>query len=203
MDNFAVFLTASVILWVTPGQDTMYILARSIAQGRLAGVISALGIGTGGLTHAFLAVAGISVLILTSPVLFLIVKTVGGLYLVYLGVSAILSASTMREEREEKPAGLVAVYFQGVMTNILNPKVALFFIAFLPQFVDSKAATISLAVLGVTFVVGGTAWCLIISVFASSVSPFFVRSSKIQRWIGRISGAVYIGLGLKVLRAKV
>lgn len=203
MENYWLFLTASFLLWVTPGQDTIYIIARSMGQGRLAGVVSALGIGTGGLVHAALATAGISIIVLTSPFLFLLVKVAGGLYLVYLGLNALLSKPTRRDAPGIKNAKLARIYSQGVVTNVLNPKVALFFIAFLPQFISSSDATGSLIVLGATFVAGGTTWCLIVALISSSLSSALTRSNIIHKYLGRLSGAVYIGLGINVLRAKV
>jgi threonine/homoserine/homoserine lactone efflux protein len=203
LENYGLFLMTSFLLWITPGQDTLYIIARSISQGRFAGIVSALGIGTGGLVHAALAIAGISVIILTSPTLFMLVKISGGLYLIYLGISALLSnqESTMVGAIED--VALMKIYAQGVVTNILNPKVALFFIAFLPQFISSSGSTASLMVLGVTFVIGGTIWCLIVAYFASSFSLILSQHNSVKKWFSNLSGAVYIGLGVNILRAKV
>lgn len=203
MENYWLFLTASFLLWITPGQDTIYIVARSIGQGRLAGIVSALGIGTGGLVHAALATAGISIVILTSPLLFLLVKIAGGLYLVYLGANMLLSKPAEKGALSIQHTKLSKIYSQGVITNVLNPKVALFFIAFLPQFVSSNENTISLITLGATFVIGGTVWCLIVALFSASLCSTFIQSNGVRYWFGRLSGAVYIGLGINVLRAKV
>lgn len=203
VESYGLFLAASFILWITPGQDTIYIIARSISQGRLAGIVSALGVGTGGLVHAALATAGVSVIILTSPVLFLLVKTIGGLYLVYLGLSSLFSKSGEKGTLAVENTRLTKIYSQGVITNVLNPKVALFFIAFLPQFVSSGEITTSLLFLGITFVIGGTAWCLIVACFAFSFSSMLGQSNTTQRWFGKLTGVVYIGLGINVLRAKV
>jgi threonine/homoserine/homoserine lactone efflux protein len=203
MESYGLFLAASFLLWITPGQDTIYIIARSISQGRLAGVVSALGIGTGSLVHATLAAAGISIIILTSPILFLLVKVSGGLYLLYLGASSLLSKSDEKGALTLQHTKLTKIYSQGVITNVLNPKMALFFIAFLPQFISSSETSAGLVFLGATFVIGGTAWCLIIALFASYLSSTLGYNNTIQYWLGKISGAVYIGLGINVLRAKV
>ena len=202
MESYGLFLAASFLLWITPGQDTIYIIARSISQGRLAGIVSALGVGTGGLVHAALATAGVSIIVLTSPILFLLVKTIGGFYLVYLGLNSLFSKSAANDALDVESTKLTKIYSQGVITNVLNPKVALFFIAFLPQFVSSSAITSSLLFLGFTFVAGGTAWCLIVACFASSFSSMLGQSNTIQGWFGKLTGAVYIGLGINVLRAK-
>jgi threonine/homoserine/homoserine lactone efflux protein len=203
LENYGLFLMASFVLWITPGQDTLYIIARSVSQGRFAGIVSALGIGTGGLVHAALAIAGISVIILTSPTLFMLVKISGGLYLIYLGISALLSNQESTMVRAIEDVALMKIYAQGVVTNILNPKVALFFIAFLPQFISSSGSTASLMVLGVTFVIGGTIWCLIVAYFASSFSLILSQRNSVKKWFSNLSGAVYIGLGVNILRAKV
>ena len=203
LESYGLFLAASFLLWITPGQDTIYIIARSISQGRMAGIVSALGVGTGAFIHAILATAGVSIIILTSPFLFLLVKTIGGLYLIYLGLNALFSQSTLNSDTKIENTKLIKIYSQGVITNVLNPKVALFFIAFLPQFANVNAITSSLLFLGFSFVVGGTIWCLIIACFASSFSSIIRQSNTIQNCIGKITGVVYIGLGLNVLRAKV
>lgn len=202
MNDLAIFLVASFFLWITPGQDTIYIVARSISQGRLVGVVSSLGIGTGSLVHSGLAAAGISLVILTSPLLFLFIKVSGCLYLVYLGISAICSNSNQKVSLSIEHKSLSGIYAQGVATNLLNPKVALFFIAFLPQFASSDGAKLNLLFLGATFVVGGTVWCLMVAYFASSFSEFLSDSKIISKWFGKMSGAIYIGLGLNILRAK-
>ncbi len=203
LEIYITFLSASFLLWITPGQDTMYIIARSISQGKLAGIVSALGIGTGGLVHALLATAGVSIIILTSPILFLMMKVVGGLYLIYLGISTLFLKSKIKANESMKDSKFSKIYMQGVLTNILNPKVALFFIAFLPQFLNTSTDTKSILFLGLSFVIGGTIWCLIVAWFASSFSLKLRQSSSIQTWFTKISAFVYIALGLKVLQAKV
>lgn len=202
IESYLVFLAASFLLWITPGQDNIYIIARSIGQGRSAGVVSAFGIGTGGLVHASLATAGISLIILTSPLLFFLVKILGGLYLVYLGMAALLSSSRNDGALALGKEKLSKIYYQGVVTNILNPKVALFFIAFLPQFVGTEAPISNLVLLGLTFVTGGTAWCILLAYFASSLAGLLGQSHVVKNWITKLSGAIYIALGLSVLRAK-
>ncbi|GAA6140104.1 LysE family translocator [Arenicella sp. 4NH20-0111] len=202
IESYGLFLAASFLLWITPGQDTLYIIARSVAQGRMAGVVSVLGISTGALFHAGLAIAGVSLIILTSPVLFLMIKIVGGLYLIYLGVSTLMSESSLPTSTNLETTKLRKIYSQGVITNVLNPKVALFFIAFLPQFADVNSVSASLLFLAFTFVLGGTIWCLLVACFASSFSTTIRNSNLAQHWINRVTGGVYIALGLNVLRAK-
>ncbi|MFL0811437.1 MAG: LysE family translocator [Agarilytica sp.] len=202
IENYLIFLTASFILWVTPGQDTIYIIARSLSQGRAAGVVSVLGIGTGALFHAGLAIAGVSLVLLASPVLFLTVKVLGGGFLVYLGFRMLLASSKQEQKLEPPKSKLLNIYVQGVITNVLNPKVAIFFIAFLPQFVTLNNAAYQLVVFGLTFVVGGVAWCLLVVIFASKVSSSVITNSFFISLIKKISGVTYLGLGINVLRAK-
>ena len=202
MENYWIFLTASFLLWITPGQDTIYIITRSISQGRAAGFASALGIGTGSIVHAALSIAGVSVIILTSPILFMLVKILGGLYLIYLGLSALCSKAIAKNLETLRSEPFSRIYSQGVLTNILNPKVALFFIAFLPQFVGVDAPLTDLFILGLSFVIGGTMWCLVLAYFAATVAKMLGQSSRIKAWFNKLSGVVYITLGLNVLRIK-
>ena len=203
LETYIAFLLASSLLWITPGQDTIYIIARSISQGRLAGIVSALGISTGALGHAVLASTGVSLIILTSPILFLTIKVLGGVYLIYLGVLTLFSKSQIASDKITNDLKLSKIYMQGVLTNILNPKVALFFIAFLPQFLNTSTNSKSILFLGLSFVIGGTIWCLIVAWFASSFSLKLKQSSSVQAWFNKISAFVYIALGLKVLQTKI
>jgi threonine/homoserine/homoserine lactone efflux protein len=151
------FILASLLLWITPGPDTMYILARSIAQGLRAGVMSAFGIGCGILIHTAFAAFGLSALVATSAAAFRLVKLAGAGYLVYLGVQALRASGTLSTP-EIAAAGLGRIFRQGILTNALNPKVAIFFLAFLPQFVDPTAGLgpVPFLLLGGVFVFGGT-----------------------------------------------
>jgi threonine/homoserine/homoserine lactone efflux protein len=202
--DFPTFLVASFLLWLTPGPDTMYILARSIVQGRRAGVLSALGIGSGLLIHTLFAAVGLSAILATSAWAFTAVKVAGAAYLIYLGLRAL--------RRKVGPLATPAVsavsgwwvYRQGILSNTLNPKVALFFLAFLPQFVDPAAGfgPIPFLFLGAVFVVGGTLWSLGQAVCAASATQMIRRNAAVLGWLERVSGLVYIGLGLNLLRSK-
>jgi threonine/homoserine/homoserine lactone efflux protein len=198
------FLAASFLLWLTPGPDTMYILARSIAQGRRAGVMSALGIGSGLLIHTFLAAFGLSAILAASAWAFVAVKTAGAVYLVYLGVPALLRKVGRPGAPDLSPIGSWRMYRQGVVTNTLNPKVAIFFLAFLPQFVDPAAGRgpIPFLFLGALFVMGGTLWCLGQAVCAASATRMIRSNPALLGWLERLSGCVYIVLGLNLLRTR-
>lgn len=198
------FLAASVLLWLTPGPDTMYILARSVAQGRRAGVMSALGIGSGLLIHTLLAAFGLSAILATSAWAFAVVKTAGAAYLIYLGLQAFGRMGGTLGAPDLSPVGNWRVYRQGVVSNTLNPKVAIFFLALLPQFVDPAAGLgpMPFVFLGAVFVVGGTLWSLGQAVCAASFTQTIRRNPALLRWLQRLSGCVYITLGLSLLRSK-
>src|SRR5882672_10301122 len=198
------FVAASFLLWLTPGPDTMYILARSIALGRRAGVMSALGIGSGLLIHTLLAAVGLSAILAASAWAFAVVKTAGALYLIYLGVQALRKKVGSLDAPDLAPAGSWLVYRQGVVSNTLNPKVAIFFLAFLPQFVGPAGAhgPLPFLFLGAIFVVGGTCWSLGLAVCAASATRAIRRNPSVLGWLERLAGCVYIALGLNLLRSK-
>ncbi len=162
------FLLASFLLWIAPGPDTMYILVWSIAQGRRAGAMSALGIGCGILLHTALAAFGLSALLAASAPAFSLLKLAGAAYLLYLGIQA-LRATGRLATPEVAAATPGRIFRQGVLTNALNPKVAIFFLAFLPQFVDpgARLGPLPFLLLGGLFVFGGTLWCLCLAVGAA------------------------------------
>ena len=197
------FLLASFLLWITPGPDTMYILARSIAQGMRAGALSAMGIGCGVLIHTAFAAFGLSALLATSASAFHVVKLAGAAYLIYLGIRA-LRASGKLATPEVAATSPGRIFRQGVLTNALNPKVAIFFLAFLPQFVDPAAGLgpVPFLVLGGLFVSGGTIWCLGLAVGAARATRAIRRNAGLMVWLERLSGCIYIGLGLNLLRSR-
>jgi threonine/homoserine/homoserine lactone efflux protein len=198
------FLVASFLLWLTPGPDTMYILGRSIAQGRRAGVVSALGIGSGLLVHTLLAGFGLSAILATSAWAFAAVKTTGAAYLVYLGLKTLRKKSGPLATEGPNAVSSWRVYREAVLCNTLNPKVAIFFLALLPQFVDPAAGLgpMPFLFLGAIFVVGGTFWCLGQVTCAASATRTIRRNPTLLRWLERLSGCVYIALGLHLLRSK-
>jgi threonine/homoserine/homoserine lactone efflux protein len=198
------FLVASFLLWLTPGPDTMYILTRSISQGRRAGVMSALGIGSGLLIHTLLAAFGLSAILATSAWAFALVKVAGAAYLLYLGLQALCRRPGILNAPDLRPASGWRVYREGVVSNTLNPKVAVFFLALLPQFVEPATGLgpVPFVFLGAIFVVGGTLWSLGQAVCAASATRTIRRNPAFLRWLERLSGCVYIGLGLHLLRSR-
>jgi threonine/homoserine/homoserine lactone efflux protein len=197
------FLLASFLLWITPGPDTMYILARSVAQGTRAGILSALGIGGGILIHTTSAALGLSALLATSAAAFHILKFAGAAYLLYLGVRALRSRADL-DTPQLAAAGPGRIFRQGILTNALNPKVAVFFLAFLPQFVDPAAGLgpVPFLLLGGVFVSGGTLWCLGLAAVAGRATRAIRRNPRVMTGLERLSGGIYIGLGLNLLRSQ-
>jgi threonine/homoserine/homoserine lactone efflux protein len=199
--DFGLFIVASILLNLTPGPDTAYILGRSIAHGRRAGVASALGIGVGSIFHTGAAAFGLSAFLATSAWAFSTVKLAGAAYLIFLGLRALLQ----REHGLRVPAKVeqidhVAAFRQGILTNVLNPKVALFFLAFLPQFIDSATPSKMAAflVLGLTFVTTGTLWCLVLAWFAAAFSMQLRGNATVAAMVNRIVGSLFIFLGLRL-----
>jgi len=203
--DFGLFLAAGILLNLTPGPDTAYILGRSIAQGREAGIASALGICVGSIFHTCAAALGLSAILATSALAFVAIKLLGGAYLIFLGIKMLLD----RRKHLSLPTNFrrrttAAAFRQGVFTNILNPKVALFFLAFLPQFIDptSNSKVLAFLILGFTFVTTGTVWCLILAWFASAFSERLRTNETIAQWLNRTAGALFVFLGLRLATAK-
>jgi RhtB (resistance to homoserine/threonine) family protein len=203
--DFGLFLAAGILLNLTPGPDTVYILGRSIAQGREAGIASALGISLGSIFHTCAAALGLSAILATSAVAFGTMKLLGGAYLIFLGVKMILD----RRKQLTLPSNFrrrttTAAFRQGVLTNILNPKVALFFLAFLPQFIDpaSNMKVAAFLALGLTFVTTGTIWCLLLAWFAAVFSGRLRANEALGQWLNRTAGALFVFLGLRLATTK-
>ncbi len=198
--NLALFLTASLALIVSPGPDSLYVLARGIGQGRRAGAISALGTSTGLLVHTTAAALGLAVLLQTSVIAYTIIKFVGAAYLIYLGIKTFLSKTSLLVTPATSQPSWRRMYLQGMLTNVLNPKVALFFVAFLPQFVDqhSGAVALHMLLLGVLFDSLGLAYLLLVATLSGSLGTFL---NKRPTWANRmrwLTGSVMIGLGLRL-----
>jgi threonine/homoserine/homoserine lactone efflux protein len=200
------FVLSGWLLNVSPGPDTLYIIGRSTTLGWRAGAIAALGIGAGTLVHICAAALGLSALLSASAAAFTVVKLVGAGYLLYVGITLIRSANA-----KPSPASAVApraatmrgVFIQGFLTNVLNPKVALFFLAFLPQFVGSESTSKPLAflLLGVIFDVNGTIWNLAVAWSAARLSSRLAPSAAIKRWFNRCIGGVFIFIGIRLALA--
>jgi threonine/homoserine/homoserine lactone efflux protein len=196
--TFALFLAAALALLVVPGPAVVYIVAQSIDQGRVAGLVSTLGIGAGSLVHVAAAAIGLSSLVVSSAEAYSVVKYAGAAYLVFLGVRRLLGRDEVvtAEDRARKP--LSRLFRQGVVVNVLNPKTALFFFAFLPQFVDVQAGAVGaqVALLGLFFVLLGLVSDGTYAVVAGTLSGWLRGNARVLQVRRYVSGAVFVGLGL-------
>jgi threonine/homoserine/homoserine lactone efflux protein len=199
--DFFVFLATGIVLNLTPGQDTFYILGRSISQGRSAGIASVMGISAGALVHTLAAALGLSALIAASAYAFLAVKLAGAVYLIYLGARMLLARSSGASLPSDfSSSGFVAVFRQGMLTNVLNPKVALFFLAFMPQFIaaDSPNKFLAFVALGLCFVATGTIWCFCLAWFASLLGDRLRGNTTFRDILNRTAGALFVLLGIRI-----
>jgi threonine/homoserine/homoserine lactone efflux protein len=200
-DNFWMFALAGLLLNLTPGNDMLYIIARSSGQGTKAGVVSALGIGAGCIVHILAAVVGLSALIAQSAVAFNVIKYIGAAYLIYLGVKSLVNKRrSFAINHQLQTLSLRKIFWQGVLTNVLNPKVALFFLAFLPQFISLQKGNTALQILflGVWFDVVGTIINILVALLFGKISSWLARSPAFGQWQERITGVLLISLGIKV-----
>ncbi len=199
------FILSGLLLNITPGPDTLYIVGRSSTQGSRAGAVAALGIGTGALVHICAAALGLSAILAASATLFNAVKIVGAVYLLYVGIGLIRSARTLASATiatDRRHISMRAVFLQGFLTNVLNPKVALFFLAFLPQFVDSAAPKpVAFLFLGAIFDTTGTLWNLLVARLAAGISGAFAPSMTFKQWFNRCVGGVFMLVGLRLALA--
>jgi threonine/homoserine/homoserine lactone efflux protein len=199
LHSLALFLAAGLALNITPGPDMLYVAARGASEGRPAGIVSALGIGAGTLVHIALVAAGLAAVLAAVPVAYLAIRLGGAAYLIYLGVRALLARPTTAAA-PLAPASLGAIFRQGVITNVLNPKVALFFLAFLPQFVDPSRGNpvFQVIALGLLFDTTGTLVNLAVAIGSSSAAE---RLRAPNVWLQRVTGGIFVALGLRLALA--
>ena len=201
VNDFLIFAIASLLLNITPGNDMLYVATRSTSQGIKAGIDSALGITGGCIVHLLAAVVGLSAIIANSAVAFDIIKYVGAAYLVYLGIRSILGKEnkfSVTENVEKK--SLSKLFWQGVLTNVLNPKVALFFLAFLPQFIHPEKgnASMQILLLGLWFNFSGTVVNCIVALLFGKLGNWLADKQAFIKWQNKVTGLLLIGLGIKV-----
>ncbi|HMG66835.1 MAG TPA: LysE family translocator [Chitinophagaceae bacterium] len=204
-ENFYLFLSVSILINLSPGPDMIYTMARSLAQGTRAGIYSALGISTGCLVHISAAVFGLSKILEESVLLFSIIKFAGAGYLVYLGIRSFFKRKSAKTEIE--PLSFLPnrrIFFQGMLTNILNPKVAIFFLSFLPQFIDPQSAHLKeqISILGLWFDIQGTLILVIVAALTGHFKNILQKNKGFWRWQEKISGLILFGLGIKMIFAK-
>jgi threonine/homoserine/homoserine lactone efflux protein len=204
--HYWLFITTAIILILTPGQDTFFILGRSLAGGRAAGIAAVLGNTAAGIVHTFLAALGLSALLATSPYAFMAVKFAGAAYLVYIGVRMLLSRANALAAADAgaEGDGRWSAFRHGMVSNLLNPKVALFFLALMPQFISAESTNkvAAFLVLGMTFVTLGVPWCLVLAIGAAKLRGVFLRRPSLASILNKIAGTMFIALGLRLATAR-
>ena len=201
IQNLYLFFIASLLLNLTPGNDMIYVASRSISQGIKAGIISALGVFIGCFVHIIAAVFGLSIIIAKSAFLFELIKYLGAGYLIYLGIKALITKSDFNKDITTlAPVHKWKLLKQGIITNALNPKVALFFLSFLPQFIQigSPLYKLQLFSLGLWFDLQGTLVLITVAYLLGKTSNFIKNNQKFWRVQEKITGLILIGLGIKV-----
>lgn len=201
LNDFFLFAFASLMLNITPGNDMLYVATKSTSQGVKAGIVSALGIAGGCIVHLLAAVIGLSAIIANSATTFNIIKYAGAAYLVYLGIKSFLSNQnqfSISNEVEKK--SLPKLFWQGLFTNVLNPKVALFFLAFLPQFIHPEKGNAGMQVLllGLWFNFSGTIVNMIVALLFGKLGNWLADKQGLVQWQNKITGVLLIGLGIKI-----
>lgn len=200
-ENFYLFLSVSILVNLSPGPDMLYTAARSLSQGTRAGILSALGIFTGCLFHISAAMFGLSKIIQESAVLFSIIKYAGAAYLIYLGLRSLFTKKNSPGKIEELPMiSYRKIFLQGMFTNILNPKVAIFFLSFLPQFINPRSIhlTEQIGFLGLWFAVQGTLILVIVASLTGVFRNVLQQNKNFWNWQGKITGMILVGLGIKM-----
>jgi threonine/homoserine/homoserine lactone efflux protein len=199
--NLYLFFIASLLLNLTPGNDMLYVASRSVSQGIKAGVASAAGIFVGCFVHILAAVLGLSLIISKSAYLFQLIKFVGAAYLIYLGVKALITKqATATTDKKPIKAGYWSLFKQGIITNALNPKVAIFFLSFLPQFINAASPffKVQLVTLGIWFDLQGTLVLIIVACILGKTKDFFNKNPKAWMIQEKITGFILVGLGIRI-----
>ncbi len=212
--DLTLFVISGLLLNLMPGPDSLLIMTRSATQGWRAGSAAALGIGAGTMIHIFAAALGLSALLATSATAFTAVKWIGAAYIVYVGIGML--RAKLRAEADDAEAAETAaraasqplayrkIFFQGFLTNVLNPKVALFFLAFVPQFIsaDSTSKPLAFIVLGCIFNFNGMLWCNGLAVFTAFASARLKVKPLVALWLNRVTGGLFLALGLRLALAE-
>jgi len=202
--TIALFMAAALALNLTPGPDMMYVTARSVADGRRAGVVAALGIGAGTLVHIAALALGLAALLAAVPLAYDVLRLAGAVYLLAIGVQLLVRRPTAGAAHRLAPSALGTVFAQAVLTNVLNPKVALFFLAFLPQFVDPAAgpALAQIVLLGLLFDLQGTGVNVAVALLASGTSARLRANTRVVSVLQWLTGAIFVALGARLTLAK-
>lgn len=206
IENFFAFVVTALFFIMTPGIDTVFVLNKSVGQGKKAGVYATLGINSGVLVHTVFAALGLSVIVAQSAIAFTVLKYLGAAYLLYLGVTKLLAreGAVSRLTASQVAENGKKNFLSGLVTNTLNPKVAMFFLAFFPQFIRPNYIDnpVPFLMLGGTYAAIGTLWFLAVTVFAGTFSKKFIEHPKANQWLSKFSGIVFILMGVKIALAK-
>jgi threonine/homoserine/homoserine lactone efflux protein len=202
--KFVLFIGVSWALILAPGPDMIYVITRGMAHGRKAGMVSAIGVVCGILVHTLAAAFGLTLILQTSAFAFLIVKFLGAGYLIYLGIRAWREKSPFRLPTTASMAKTSALFWQGVLSNVLNPKIAIFFLAFLPQFVDqgSSQVTLQMVILGLTFASFGLCFLLTLGYSSGTICKWLTYRPQYAQFFQRLAGGILIGLGIRLAFAE-
>jgi threonine/homoserine/homoserine lactone efflux protein len=198
--NFFLFASVSWALILAPGPDMLYVITRGVTQGRRAGMVSAVGVICGILVHTTAAAFGLTLILQTSAAAFLMVKYLGAVYLIYLGIKAWRDQSTFSLQTSTSMVSFHRVFWQGVLSNVLNPKIAIFFLAFLPQFVDkaSPDVTSQMVLLGLTFASFGLCFLLAVGYSSGTIGGWLTRRPHYVRFLQRFASGILIALGVRL-----
>ncbi|UXI03040.1 LysE family translocator [Photobacterium sp. TY1-4] len=203
IENLWLFVVSGLLLNLIPGPDSLLIIGRGATQGFKAGSAAALGIGTGTLIHILAAAFGLSAILATSAMAFTVVKLIGGAYLIYMAITMLLQRHEASEAPVAKPVktSLSRIYTQGFITNLFNPKIAIFFLAFVPQFISASSDNKALAfiVLGLIFNFNGMLWCHFLAWLSSTVSNRLSVNENVQKWLSRMTASLFGLFGVKLL----
>jgi threonine/homoserine/homoserine lactone efflux protein len=203
-EQFLGFLTAAILITLSPGPDNMMVLGVGIAKGRARGIAFGLGCALGCLNHTLLAVVGVSALIAASPTAFTALKIAGGLYLIWMGIGALRSRGVAQAAGVVPDESARQLFFKGLLANAINPKVVLFFLSFLPQFVVAARgdANWQIAWLGLIFTVQAALLFGLLGYFSGAIGQWLNKTPRAGMWLDRIAGAIFVGLGLRLIVAR-
>jgi RhtB (resistance to homoserine/threonine) family protein len=204
-EQFFGFLAAAVLITLSPGPDNLMVLGMGMSRGRRQGMVFGLGCALGCLSHTVLATLGVSALIAASPVAFTTLKVLGGLYLIWLGIQALRSRGGSRAQTVEGPdQSLMRLFAKGLFANAINPKVVLFFLSFLPQFVVPAHGHVAwqTAALGITFTAQAAVLFGVLGYFSGHIGQWLQKSQRASAWLDRIAGTVFVALGLRLIIAR-
>ena len=198
--KFILFIGVSWALIIAPGPDMIYVITRGVTQGRKAGMLSAIGVICGILVHTIAAALGLTLILQTSALAFMLVKYLGAIYLIYLGIKAWREKSTFSLSASNSNVSFRKIFWQGVLSNVLNPKIAIFFLAFLPQFVNrgSSQVTLQMVLLGLTFACFGLCFLLAVGYSSGTIGGWLTRRPQVGQFLQRFAAGILIALGIRL-----